>query len=63
MVFAGISVLLMFLLGAWFVRALTLIAVQIVVSTWWLNRYRYGLMEWVWRRATCGKLQPLRLDA
>jgi uncharacterized protein len=45
------------------VLALALIAVQIVVSTWWLNRYRCGPMEWVWRSATCGKLQPLRLDA
>ena len=52
----------MFLLGAWFVRALALIAVQIVVSTWWLNRYRYGPVEWVWCSATCGKLQPMRLD-
>ena len=41
--------------------ALALIAIQLVASAWWLNRYRYGPMEWVWRSATYGKWQPMRL--
>ena len=31
-----------------------IIAVQVVVSRWWLARYRYGPLEWAWRWATWG---------
>jgi len=51
--------------------ALTLIlfACQMAVSTWWLKRYRFGPVEWLWRRMTygsigsmhaTGRLQPSR---
>jgi uncharacterized protein len=33
---------------------------QIAFSTWWLRRYRFGPVEWVWRSLTYGRLQPLR---
>lgn len=36
----------------WFV--LTVWAVQLVASSWWLKRFRYGPAEWVWRWATYG---------
>ena len=39
--------------------ALAIVAVQIPLSRWWLSRYAYGPMEWVWRRLTYG--QPLAL--
>lgn len=29
-----------------------IIAVQIPVSAWWLSRYRFGPVEWIWRRLT-----------
>ena len=29
---------------------------QIAFSTWWLNRYRFGPLEWLWRRLTYGSL-------
>ncbi|HET9637266.1 MAG TPA: DUF418 domain-containing protein [Gemmatimonadaceae bacterium] len=29
-----------------------IIAVQIPLSAWWLSRYRYGPIEWIWRRLT-----------
>lgn len=32
---------------------------QAVLSTWWLGRFRYGVLEWLWRSMTFGKLQPL----
>ncbi|WP_448549385.1 DUF418 domain-containing protein [Thalassotalea fusca] len=32
---------------------------QIFFSTFWMNRYRFGPFEWVWRSLTYGKLQPL----
>ena len=34
------------------VIALAIIAVQIPLSAWWLSRYRFGPVEWVWRRLT-----------
>lgn len=40
--------------------ALALYGLQLWFSTWWLQRYQYGPMEWVWRSATYLKLQPMR---
>jgi uncharacterized protein len=42
------------------VLALVLYAAQLALSVWWLSRYRYGPMEWLWRSATYGRLQPMR---
>ena len=41
--------------------ALAIIAVQIPLSASWLSRYRFGPVEWMWRRLTYG--QPLALRA
>jgi uncharacterized protein len=38
-------------------------AFQIVFSRWWLARYRFGPMEWLWRTLTYGRRQPMRLAA
>ena len=35
-------------------------AVQLVVSPWWLARYRFGPMEWAWRSLTYWERQPFR---
>jgi uncharacterized protein len=34
---------------------------QIPFSMFWLSRFRFGPMEWLWRTLTYGKLQPMRL--
>jgi uncharacterized protein len=34
--------------------------VQILLSVWWLRRYKFGPLEWVWRSLTYGRRQPLR---
>ena len=39
--------------------AATLFAVDLAFSTWWLSRYRYGPLEWIWRSVTYLKPQPL----
>jgi uncharacterized membrane protein YeiB len=36
-------------------------AAQIVFSHWWLARFRYGPMEWLWRGFTYRQVPPLRL--
>ncbi len=39
--------------------AAAIVAVQIPLSAWWLARFRFGPVEWIWRRLTYG--QPLLL--
>jgi len=34
---------------------------QAAFSVWWLRRFRFGPVEWMWRCFTYGKLQPMRL--
>lgn len=43
-----------------FVIAFGIIAFQIVLSDWWLKRFRYGPLEWLWRSGTYLKWQPMR---
>ena len=38
-------------------------AVMIALSVWWLGRYRFGPLEWLWRSLTYGKMQSMRLNA
>lgn len=33
---------------------------QILFSRWWLERFNYGPLEWVWRSLTYGKVQPMQ---
>ena len=35
-------------------------AAQVGFSVWWLNHFRFGPMEWLWRTLTYGKFQPMR---
>ena len=35
---------------------------QVFFSRWWLSRWAFGPMEWVWRSLTYGKLQPMTLQ-
>ncbi len=35
-------------------------ALQLVASRWWLARFRYGPMEWLWRAVTYLRLPPMR---
>lgn len=35
--------------------ALAIIVAQIPLSAWWLSRFRFGPVEWIWRRLTYGR--------
>jgi len=35
---------------------------QVLFSTLWLNRFRFGPLEWLWRSITYDQLQPMRID-
>jgi len=37
-------------------------AFQVGFSSWWLGRFTYGPMEWLWRAITYWQLPPFRLD-
>jgi uncharacterized protein len=41
--------------------ALAVAAVQIPASVWWLGRFRFGPVEWIWRSLTYGRAQPMRI--
>ena len=45
---------------AGFAAALGAFAIQSVLSTVWLARFRYGPAEWLWRSITYKRLQPIR---
>jgi len=53
----------LFLLGpaATTAYAILFFTIQLFFCTWWLNRFRFGPAEWLWRSLTYLKLQPLRL--
>lgn len=42
-----------FILGIWIV--------QLILSPWWLARYRFGPAEWLWRSLTYLRRQPMRV--
>ena len=49
---------ILFLLGAVaasLLIAFPLYALQVVFSNWWMSRFRFGPMEWLWRTLTYGK--------
>jgi uncharacterized protein len=35
-------------------------AAQVLFSRWWLGRFAYGPVEWIWRALTYGKMPPMR---
>ena len=36
------------------------VGLQLILSPWWLDRFRFGPIEWLWRSITYWKLQPMR---
>jgi uncharacterized protein len=39
--------------------ALVIYAAQAAASAWWLSRFRFGPVEWLWRSLMYGELQPV----
>lgn len=40
--------------------AAALFGAEIIFSHWWLARFRFGPVEWLWRSLTYGRLAPIR---
>ena len=41
---------------------LAVFVMQALLSTWWMKRFRFGPLEWLWRTLTYGRLQPMRVS-
>jgi uncharacterized protein len=44
-----------------FVLGVAVYMIQMLLSAWWLRRYRFGPIEWLWRTLMYGKAQPMRV--
>ena len=64
-VFYGIGFGLMGRLGPvwWPLMVVAMISAQVAISRWWLARFAFGPMEWIWRQATYGRRLPIRRAA
>ena len=49
--------------AAAFALGVAVYAGQLVLSRWWLGRYRFGPIEWLWRTLMYGAAQPVRRPA
>jgi uncharacterized protein len=43
-----------------FALGITVYVAQMALSNWWLSRYRFGPVEWLWRTLMYGAAQPMR---
>ena len=61
-VFYGIGFGLMGRIGPvwWPIMVVAMISVQVTFCQWWLARFSFGPMEWIWRQATYGRRLPIR---
>ncbi len=46
--------------GWYLLFALIIYVTQVYISKWWLKRYQFGPIEWVWRQLSYGKRFPIR---
>lgn len=60
--FFGYGLGLLNQLNLWQAALLTfpIFMVQVVFSQWWLARFQYGPLEWLWRSLTYGQAQPMQ---
>lgn len=40
-----------------------ILVLQVAYSNWWMSRYRFGPLEWLWRSATYKSWQPMRVSS
>jgi uncharacterized protein len=62
LIFYGYGLNLMDVIGnsAAFAIGVVIFIAQIYASKWWMSKYYYGPLEWLWRSATYMKMQPMK---
>lgn len=45
-----------------FILVITIYAFQIIFSKWWVQYFRFGPAEWIWRSMSYGKIQPMQIE-
>ena len=43
--------------------AVLIFPLLVLFSAWWMKRFQFGPMEWLWRTLTYAKVQPMRVPA
>nr|WP_295877294.1 DUF418 domain-containing protein [uncultured Chitinophaga sp.] len=38
------------------------LGLQLAVSSWWMNHFRFGPVEWIWRKLTYGKAYAMKAE-
>ncbi|HMP29882.1 MAG TPA: DUF418 domain-containing protein, partial [Saprospiraceae bacterium] len=63
LIFYGIGLKLGGKFGFTFVMAICMVIflIQVQFSKWWLSKFHYGPLEWVWRSLTYGRKQPFKI--
>jgi uncharacterized protein len=46
--------------GYYLLFAFVIYVAQVYFSKWWLKKYKYGPVEWIWRQLSYGKRLPIR---
>ncbi|WP_291150969.1 DUF418 domain-containing protein [Flavobacterium sp. UBA7680] len=61
-IFSGIGFGIADTMPYWFYFSLAVFVfiIQLFISKWWLSKYNYGPIEWLWRSASYRKLFPLK---
>ena len=49
-------------LGYYLLFGLVIYIIQIYFSKWWLSKYKYGPIEWVWRQLSYAKRLPIKRE-
>ena len=61
-IFSGIGLGIADTMPYWFYFSLAVFVfiIQLFISKWWLSKYNYGPIEWLWRSASYLKLFPFK---
>jgi uncharacterized protein len=61
-IFSGIGLGIADTMPYWFYFSLAVVifVLQLFISKWWLSKYNYGPIEWLWRSASYRRLFPFK---
>lgn len=62
-IFYGVGLNLLGKIGSFYCLLATILifGLQIIISKWWLSKFQFGPIEWLWRSLTYGKWQGFKI--